>query len=123
MKRFVAEELRIWKNKAKREPLQITGVRQCSKTYIIKQFGQREFVSPAYINLEKDRAAAGIFAYGYDVKRIIAEMGQIILQRPVVPGETLLILDEIQACPPAITALKYFCEDMPELHVIAAALG
>ena len=120
MERCIEEKLRLWKDKINRKPLLVTGARRCGKTYTIKQFGQREFASAAYLNLAKDSAAAAVFAYDCDVRRIIDELGHIVLERPVIPGETLLVLDEIQACPRAISALKYFCEDMPELHVIAA---
>ena len=120
MERFISEKLLSWKSKSKHKPLLITGVRQCGKTYSIKQFGQREFASLAYLNLEKERTAADVFSYDFNVKRIISELSSIVLEQPIIPGQTLLVLDEIQACPQAITALKYFCEDMPELHVAAA---
>ena len=119
MKRLVFNQLTEWKNKAKRKPLVVTGARQCGKTYAIKEFGTQEFENLAYFNFEGNEALKSIFDYDLNVKRIIEEL-VIYSSQKIEAGKTLLFFDEIQACPKAITSLKYFCEDMPGLHVIAA---
>ncbi len=118
MERNIIESLKEWKNNPKRKPLILTGVRQCGKTYAVSQFGENEFSSFVYCNFEKDETLASIFAYDFDVRRIVEEISNIVGKIEV--GETLLFFDEIQTCPRAITALKYFCEDMRALHLIAA---
>lgn len=119
LRQMKAEMLR-WKNSADRKPLLITGVRQCGKTYLMKEFAAENFFKTAYLNLEKEEAAAAIFDYDFDPKRIVRELGSLFFGFELIPGETVLILDEIQSCPRAITSLKYFCEDLPELHVMCA---
>ena len=106
-------------NKTDRKPLLITGVRQCGKTYSMKAFGEKHYEHTAYINLEK-LSADDIFSYDLNPKRIIRELGTLIACEPIIPGKTLLILDEIQACSEAIASLKYFSEDLPDLHVMCA---
>lgn len=120
MERSVMQELIRWKNKRNRKPLMLLGVRQCGKTFIAKQFGREQFENVAYLNFEGNVALNSIFEYNLDVKRILNELETIALREKIIPGKTLLIFDEIQSCPKAITSLKYFCEDLPELHVIAA---
>ena len=120
MKRTISNELIRWKNKKRRKPLLVTGVRQCGKTYSLREFGKNEFEDCAYFNFEKSEGLAQIFDYDFDVHRIVDELGSIARGKKIIPGTTLVIFDEIQACPRAITSLKYFSEDMPELHVIGA---
>ena len=119
MKRDISEELKRWKDSRRRKPLLVTGVRQCGKTYIIKQFGEECFNNCVVINFEGESKYSGIFDYDFDTTRIVREL-EIITKEKIVPGETLLFFDEIQECPRAITALKYFCENMRELHVVCA---
>ena len=109
-----------WKNKKIRKPLMVLGVRQCGKTYLIKEFGKQEFEDMAYCNFDGNKGLQSIFDYDFDINRILEELGSIVLGKKIVPGKTLLVLDEIQDCPRAIQALKYFCENLPELHAIAA---
>ena len=109
-----------WKNKKIRKPLMVLGVRQCGKTYLIKEFGKQEFEDMAYCNFDGNKGLQSIFDYDFDINRILEELGSIVLGKKIVPGKTLLVLDEIQDCPRAIQVLKYFCENLPELHVIAA---
>ena len=109
-----------WKNKKNRKPLMVLGVRQCGKTYLIKEFGKQEFEDMADCNFDGNKGLQSIFDYDFDINRILEELGSIVLGKKIVPGKTLLVLDEIQDCPRAIQALKYFCENLPELHVIAA---
>lgn len=120
MKRMISQDLIRWKNKKRRKPLLLTGVRQCGKTYSLQEFGRNEFDDCAYFNFEKSEGLSEIFEHDFDVKRIIDELGAIVRGKKIIPGITLVIFDEIQACPRAITSLKYFYEDMPELHVIGA---
>lgn len=120
MERKSFEQLQKWKNKKNRKPLLLTGVRQCGKTYIIREFGKREFEETAYFNLDGNAGIQSIFEYDFDVERIVDELGSMIYGKKIVPGKTLVVFDEIQDCPRAIQSLKYFCENMPDLHVIAA---
>ena len=120
MRRDILDSLEKWKSSPSRKPLVITGVRQCGKTHVMNEFGSLFFEDVAYVNLERDSLAASVFDLSLEPAKIIANLAALSLGRPVVPGKTLLVLDEIQACPQALTALKYFCEDLPELHVICA---
>ena len=119
MYRDITNNLKMWKENKRRKPLLMTGVRQCGKTYIINEFGNTYFDSMAYLNFEETENARAIFDYDFDVDRIISEIGYLT-GKSIVPGETLLFLDEIQNCPRAVTALKYFCEKKQELHIICA---
>ena len=119
MHRDIINDLVKWKESRRRKPLLMTGVRQCGKTYIINEFGRMCFGSMVYLNFEESENAGAIFDYDFDVDRIMSEIG-FLTGKVIVPGETLLFLDEIQNCPRAITALKYFCENKQELHVICA---
>lgn len=114
------EKLLKWKNKTSRKPLLVLGVRQCGKTYLVKEFGSKEFENMAYINFDGNKGLRSIFDYDFDINRILDEIGSVVLNKKIIPGKTLLFLDEIQDCPRAIQSLKYFCENLPELHVIAA---
>ena len=120
MKRKITDDLLVWKNNKKHKPLLLTGVRQCGKTYIIKQFGMDYFENVAYFNFDENSLLGSIFDVDFDVKRIIKELGSIFYGKDIVPNKTLVIFDEIQACPRAISSLKYFCENMQDLHIIAA---
>ncbi len=120
MERDILQQLIQWKDSADRKPLLLTGVRQCGKTYICKSFGETYFSDTAYFSFEGNDALASVFSYDLDVHRIINELGNLVRKKEIVPGRTLVIFDEIQACPRAITSLKYFCENMRELHIICA---
>lgn len=119
MYREITDKLVKWKDSRRRKPLLLTGVRQCGKTYIVKEFGESNFDNCVYINFESEPAYAGIFEYDFDVRRILSELERTTKQR-IIPEKSLLFFDEIQACPKALTSLKYFCENMRELHIIAA---
>ena len=122
MERMALERLNAWKNKAdgRRKPLLVTGVRQCGKTYLIKQFGETEFREMAYFNFDGNAGLHSVFDYDFDTNRIINELGSVIYGKAIKPGNILVVFDEIQDCPRAVQSLKYFCEEMPELHIIAA---
>lgn len=119
MKRDFLSELLRWRDTSRRKPLLITGVRQCGKTHTLKEFGNSCFDSVCYISFEASSNYAAIFDYDFDVRRIVREI-ELMEQCTITPGKTLLILDEIQEAPRAITSLKYFCENMRELHVACA---
>lgn len=119
MERSIEQELKAWKTSRRRKPLLLSGVRQCGKTYALKEFGRKEFASFCYINFESSSKYREIFEYDFDVNRILKEI-EFLEDRNIIPGETLLIFDEIQECPKAITSLKYFQENMPELHLACA---
>ena len=119
MYREILEDLKEWKDNPGRKPLLLTGVRQCGKTYIIEEFARENFKSYVRINFEESEKLSSIFDYDFDVRRIIAEL-EMNCRTKIVPGETCVFFDEIQECPRAITSLKYFCENMRELHLICA---
>ena len=119
MDRKILKNFIEWKSESGRKPLVVTGVRQCGKTYAIKDFGNRFFENLAYFNFEGNTALQSIFEYDFNVTRIVVELERYSKQK-ITDGKTLVFFDEIQACPKAITSLKYFCEDRSRLHVIAA---
>jgi len=118
MKRKIEEQLINWINQHGRLPLIIRGARQTGKSYLIEQLGKEHFDNYVVINFEQYPKYASCFAT-LDVVQIITAIS-LISQQKITPGKTLLFLDEIQECPKAIMALRYFKEQMPELHVIAA---
>lgn len=118
MQRHIYQQLTQWKDSVKHKPLIIRGARQVGKTHIITRFGN-EFTNFVSINFEKQPQAIDIFAGDLSADRLIRDL-QLFTQKQITPGKTLLFLDEIQEAPKAITALRYFYEEAPELHVIAA---
>ena len=118
MKRFIINELLLWKKESPRKPLLLRGVRQCGKTHALLKFAQ-SFDSYTYLNFEKNRDFKTFFKNDISPKTILQSI-EFHLGTIINPSKHLLILDEIQECPRAITALKYFCEDMPELAVCCA---
>lgn len=119
MDRFLMNELIAWKNRPRRKPLILNGARQVGKTWLLKEFGKRHFDNVAYVNLDDNPSMREQFELGYDVPRIISAI-QFDTGQAVSEGGTLIILDEIQACPKALTSLKYFCENAPGYAVAAA---
>lgn len=119
MERKLITKLVEWKEKSGRKPLILKGVRQCGKTYLLKEFGNRYYESCAYFNFEENDALKTVFEKDYDVSRILFELS-LYFGKTVEPGKTLLFFDEIQECGRAITAMKYFCENAPEYHIVCA---
>lgn len=117
--RFLFHDLTQWKLSQDRKPLILNGVRQCGKTWLLKEFGKKEFKSYLYFNFEKDARLATFFGDNLDPQKIIQRF-EAFTGTKIVPDKTLLIFDEIQTCPRALTSLKYFCEDAPK-YMIAAA--
>lgn len=118
MKRQILHKLLEWRTKSDRKPLLLKGVRQCGKTYILKEFAGH-FLQGHYINFEKNSDIHVIFKQNLDPIRIMKELS-FYLEKTINIEQDLVIFDEIQACPRALTSLKYFCEDMPQLAVCAA---
>lgn len=120
MDRNIMSELISWKDMgSSRMPLLLYGVRQVGKTYILREFGDRFFKNCIYINFERMQAAADFFKGELSPDRIIRLLEEYFNQK-IIPQETLLIFDEIQACERALTSLKYFCEEAPEYPITAA---
>ena len=119
MLRFIDNDLRRWQKGTRRKPLILRGARQVGKTWSLKEFGKKRFESLALVDLERNQPLRKLFDGDLKVTRICSDL-EVILQQKITPGKTLLFFDEIQACPRAITALRYFYEEMPELHVVAA---
>ena len=119
MQRTVMKKLKEWKTKRNRKPLILKGARQVGKTWLMKQFGADYFKNVAYINFDSDVRMRQIFEDDYDISRIL-RMINIETGVKIQPEETLIIFDEVQEAPKAISSLKYFCENTPEYAVIAA---
>lgn len=119
MERFQFEKLITWKKSNGRKPLIIRGARQVGKTWLMKQFGEREYTATAYINFESSKTLQKLFADDFDIKRIITAI-QIETGVQINPENTLIIFDEIQECEGATTSLKYFFENAPQYHILAA---
>jgi len=117
MRRKIYDRLLEWKNKDGRKPLILQGARQVGKTYIVNLFGVNEYSDFVYCNFEKDSNLAEFFCV-LDPKIIVSKL-ELYKRKKIIPKETLIIFDEIQACPSAITSLKYFNEEANEYHVIA----
>ena len=119
LERKNAKKLVAWKNSSCRKPLIITGARQVGKTYSALTFGKEHYKNTVYFSLEDSRETQAIFDRDLNPERIIRELSAQSRQS-IFPGDTLIIFDEIQACERALTSLKYFCENTPEYHIIAA---
>lgn len=119
MRRQVLQNLLLWKNKQNRKPLILNGARQVGKTYLLKEFGNSCYPKTHYINFEKSPAASAIFEQDLQPRRILQEL-QFFLESKIEVSQDLVIFDEIQACPLAVTSLKYFCEEMPQLSLCTA---
>ena len=119
MKRFIYDELKKWKQSETRKPLMMYGARQVGKTYIIKKFGEQEYDSLVYVNCYKNDLAHALFSGNADIDRILVGLSSMS-HRTIIPGKTLIFLDEIQEVPPVISTLKYFCENRPDIHIIVA---
>jgi uncharacterized protein len=119
MRRTVNEALLRWKDSPVRKPLIVRGARQVGKTYSLRFFGKTNFEDILEVNLESQSQAHKAFSSNLDAKTVLAGL-ETAMRREIKPGKTLLFLDEIQACPRAIMALRYLYEERPDLHVVAA---
>ncbi len=119
MERKIVERLVSWKNKPQRMPLVIYGARQVGKTYTALTFGKNHYKNTVYFNMEGSSEIASIFERDLNPERIIKELS-VKSGQTIFKDDTLIIFDEIQACERALTSLKYFCENEPDYHIIAA---
>jgi len=120
MKRKITENLLLWKNKVSgRMPLLVYGARQAGKTYIIREFGEQNYKNVAYFNLETNQTVSSYFSENIEPERILRFL-ETESQERIIPGDTLIIFDEVQSCERALTSLKYFNEKTPEYHIICA---
>jgi len=116
---MVEQELLRWKESERRKPLIVRGARQVGKTYSIERLGRDSFDGVVRVDLERNRDWHRVFEGNLAAQSIVSEL-EVLTNSKIAPGETLLFFDEIQSCPRAITALRYFFEELPELHVVAA---
>ncbi len=120
MDRFITKKLLDWKNRSNRKPLILRGARQVGKTHTVLDFGRNYFQGAVHlVDLEKHPDWHHVFERDLAARRILSEL-EILVNARINPGNDLLFIDEIQTCPRAITALRYFYEEIPELDVIAA---
>ncbi|MDY0016216.1 MAG: DUF4143 domain-containing protein [Candidatus Delongbacteria bacterium] len=119
MKRKIYNELLEWKNNPERKPLLLQGARQVGKTYIVKAFGHDQYKYFHHFNFEKDPVLKTFFKGSLDPKTILNSLS-LYIGKKIEDSDTLIFFDEIQVSPEAITSLKYFCEEAPSFHLIAA---
>lgn len=119
MKRNLMKSLKEWKNSPYRKPLILSGARQVGKTWLMKEFGRTEYTSTVYVNFDQDINAAGLFEGSINPDRIILGL-RALSGMEIDPDNTLIIFDEVQEAPRALTSLKYFCEEAPQYSIIAA---
>ena len=119
MRRILYDKLLKWKCKCDRKPLVLNGARQVGKTYLLKEFGQQEYAKVAYVSLDRNVKARSLFERTTNTSDILLALSALT-GVDITPEDTLLILDEIQDCPLALQALKYFYEDAPLVHVAVA---
>ena len=119
MYRYAMENLREWKNRKNRKPLIIEGARQVGKTWLMKEFGRQEYTNTVYINFDSNSRMAELFSADLDITRILRGI-EIYTSKKINSEDTLIIFDEVQEVPKALSSLKYFYEDAPEYHVICA---
>ena len=119
MFRFAMKKLQNWKEKDNRKPLIIMGARQVGKTWLMKEFGKSFYKKVAYVSFYNNKRMNDVFQIDFDIKRILMNLN-IETGVAITPEDTLIILDEIQEAPKVLESLKYFCEEAPEYHVVAA---
>jgi len=119
LKRNAIEDLIKWKSSEERKPMVLKGARQVGKTWLMKEFGKNYYSSYVYFNFDEEDELKSIFEVNKNPYRII-ELLSMIAGEKIIPGETLIIFDEVQECPEALNSLKYFKEKANDYHVIAA---
>lgn len=119
MEREIIKKLIEWKNSKKRKPLIVQGARQVGKTYIVKKFGNMYYENVVYVNFEKNKQISNQINDDINPLEIINKL-ELFFNEKITPGKTLIFFDEIQANERALTSLKYFCEELPQYHIIAA---
>ena len=119
MERIAFQQLKEWKEREDRKPLVLNGARQVGKTWLLREFARREYSKEAYVVCRKNDIVRQTFAQDFDTARILRAL-RAITGVDITPGDTLIILDEVQDVPEALEALKYFCEEKPEYHIAVA---
>lgn len=119
MYREVIKQLELWKREVNRKPMVLRGARQVGKTWIMKEFGKQYYEKCAYISMDENKRMEEVFREAFDIDRII-EMLEIEVGFKIEPEKTLIIFDEVQEIPRALKSLKYFQENAPQFHIIAA---
>ena len=119
MKRVLVKQLKEWKNNPSRKPLIIRGARQVGKTWLMKEFARTEYEDFVYVNFESDEELRNLFESDLQPERILFQL-KTFTGIEVKPHKTLIIFDEIQEAKRGLTSLKYFCENAPEYHIVAA---
>ena len=119
MQRHILSKLKDWYQRPTRKPLVIQGTRQVGKTWAMKHFGEQYFKKIAYINFDNNQPMKALFDVDFDIQRLLLGL-QIESGVDITPNDTLLIFDEIQEVPKALSSLKYFYENAPEYSIITA---
>lgn len=119
MERKINDKLSAWKNGLNRMPLLVYGARQVGKTHTLREFGDKYYKNVAYINLETNMTVNSYFNENIEPERIIRFLETEVKER-IIPGDTLIIFDEVQSCERALTSLKYFNEKTPQYHIACA---
>ena len=119
MERTVLNQLIEWKNNPRRKPLILNGARQVGKTWLLHELAQREYAKEAYVYCRKNEIARRIFTQDFDTERILISL-RALTGVDITPGDTLIVLDEVQDIPEAIESLKYFYENAPQYHIAVA---
>lgn len=119
MERLVLQQFTEWSHSTNRKPLIVNGARQVGKTWALHEFAKRNYAKEAYIICRKNELAKQIFQTDFNVNRILMAL-RALTGVDITPGDTLIILDEIQEIPEAIESLKYFCENAPQYHIAVA---
>ncbi len=119
MYRSAIEELYKWKNSSTRKPLIIQGARQVGKTWLMREFGKQAYAKTVYINFDSNSRMADLFSSGLKIDRLIMGL-ELYSDTKITPDDTLIIFDEVQEVPRALTSLKYFYENAPEYHIVCA---
>lgn len=119
MRRSIYNQLLIWKESTNRKPLMLYGARQVGKTYILKEFGRKEFDNMVYVNCYLNPAIKTLFSQDKDIDRILLGLSALSGEE-IKPGRTMVFLDEVQEVPEVVASLKYFCEDARDIYVVVA---
>lgn len=119
IEKIVFQKLIEWKDSTNRKPLILNGARQVGKTWLLEQLGDKHFAKVAYLVCRKNQALKDVFSQDFDTDRILRAL-RALSGVDITPGDTLIVLDEVQDIPEAIESLKYFCEDAPEYHIAVA---
>ena len=119
MYRLAMEELYQWKRSQNRKPLIIEGARQVGKTWLMKEFGKQAYEKSVYINFDSNSRMAELFSSDLEIGRIIMGL-ELYTDVKITPDDTLIIFDEVQEVPRALSSLKYFFENAPQYHIICA---